>query len=94
VRTSAEVGEVAVSVERYFITGLGEALDEVDLHELGVGFVVGESLIAGLEDLDEGFIARDDVGHAGFDGGEVGFGEGNFAIDVVEEAAVGGGAVA
>jgi len=66
----------------------------VDLHELGVGFVVGEGLIAGLEDLDEGFIARDDFGHAGFDGGEVGFGEGDFAVDVVEEAAVGCGAVA
>ncbi len=94
VRAAAEVGEVAVAVEGDFVAGFGEALDEVDLHELGVGFVVGEGLLAGLEDLDEGFVARDDFGHAGFDGGEVGFGEGDFAVDVVEEAAVGGGAVA
>ncbi len=53
-----------------------------------------QALLARFEDLGEGFIARDDLGHAGFDGGEVGFGEGNLAIDVSREAAVGGGAVA
>jgi len=45
-------------------------------------------------EVEEGFVAGDDLGHAGFDGGEVGFGEGSGAIDVVEEAGVGGGAVA
>ena len=93
-RAAAEVGEVAVAVEGDFVAGFRKALDEVDLHELGVGFVVGECLVAGFEDLDEGFIASDDFGHAGFDGGEVGFGEGDLAVDVVEEAVVGGGAVA
>ena len=36
VRAAAEVGEVAVAVEGDLVAGLGEALDEVDLHELGV----------------------------------------------------------
>ena len=56
--------------------------------------VVCEALLARLFDADEMFVARDDLGHAGFDGGEVGFGERGLAIDVVEEAVIGGGAVA
>ncbi len=51
-------------------------------------------MLAGFDFADEGLVARDDLGHAGFDGGEVGLGEGCFAVDVVEEALVGGGAVA
>ena len=94
VRAAAEVGELAVLVEGDFVAGFGEALDEVDLHELALRGVVGQTLLAGFDDLDEGLIALDDVGHADFDGGEVGFGEGDGAVDVVEEAVVGGGAVA
>ena len=93
VRAAAEVGEASVFVERDFVAGFREALDEVDLHEFVAGGVVGEALLAGFDDLEESVVALDDVGHAGFDGGEVGFGEGDFAVDVVEEAAVGGGAV-
>ena len=42
----------------------------------------------------ERFVARDDFGHLGFDGGEVFRGEGSLAVEVVKEAGVGGGAVA
>ena len=94
VRAAAEVGEVAVFVEGDLIAGFGEALDEVDLHELALRGVVGEALFAGFVHADEGLVAGDDLGHAGFDGGEVGFGERGVAVDVVEEAVVGGGAVA
>ena len=37
VRAAAEVSEVAVLIERDLVAGLGEALDEVDLHELALG---------------------------------------------------------
>ena len=47
VRAAAEVGEVAVLVERDFVAGFGEALDEVDLHELALRGVVGEGLARG-----------------------------------------------
>jgi hypothetical protein len=94
VRAATEVREAAVAVERDGVAGFGEALDEVELHELGVGFVVGDNFVAGLFDVQEGFIARDDLGHLRLDGSEVGFGEGDLAVDVVEEAVVGGGAVA
>ncbi len=57
-------------------------------------FVVGDDLVARLFDVQEGFVARDDLGHLRFDAGEVGFGERDLAVDVVEEAVVGGGAVA
>ena len=94
VGAAAEVSEGAVFVERDGFAFFGEALDEVDLHELAVCGVVGEGLVAGFFDALELFVAGDDFGHAGFDGGEVGLGEGDFAVDVVEEAVVGGGAVA
>ena len=46
-------------------------------------------------DAHELFVAGDDFGHAGFDGGEIGLGERDLAVDVVEEAALSvGGAVA
>ncbi len=86
--------KLAVAVEGDLVAGLGEALDEVDLHELAFAGVVGEALLAGFDLVDEGLVALDDLGHARFDGGEIGLGEGGFAIDVVEEALVGGGAVA
>ena len=71
-RAAAEVGEVAVLVERDLFAGFGELLDEVDLHELALCGVVGEALIAGLFVADELFVARNHLGHARFDGGEVG----------------------
>jgi hypothetical protein len=46
VRAAAEVGEVAVAVEGDLVAGVGELLDEVDLHELAVGGVVGEAGLA------------------------------------------------
>src|SRR6202042_1440263 len=57
VRAAAEVDEGAVAIERDLVAGLGEALDEVDLHEVAFGAVVGESLLARLVLADEGFVA-------------------------------------
>ena len=93
-RAAAEVHERAVPVERDRVAGLGEALDEVEFHELGVGCVVGDDLVARLFNVQEGLIARNDLGHPGLNAGEVSLGEGDLAVDVVEEAAVGSGAVA
>ena len=64
------------------------------LHEVAVAFKFFEGLLARLVFADERLVARDDFGHFGFDGGEVFGREGLFAIEVVEEAGVGGGAVA
>ena len=64
------------------------------LHEVAVALKFGEGLLARLVLADERLVARDDFGHFGFDGGEVFGREGLFAIEVVEEAGVGGGAVA
>ena len=93
-RAAAEVGEAAVLVERDRVAGLGELLDEVDLHEVALRGVLGEPLVARLFHAHEGLVARDDLGHARLDCGEVGFGERGLAVDIVEEAVVGGGAVA
>ena len=86
VGAAAEVGEGTVAVEGDFVAGLGEAVDEVELHELAFAFVVGDGLFAGFGGVDEGLVAGYYFGHAGFDGGEVGLGEGGGAVDVVEEA--------
>ena len=64
------------------------------LHEVAVFCEFGEGLLARLVFADERFVARDDLGHFGFDGGEVFRREGLLAVEVVEEAGVGGGAVA
>ena len=94
VRAAAEVGEAAVAVEGDFVARLGEALDEVHLHELGVRFVLRKAFFARFRDALELFVACNDLGHAGFDGSEVSLGEGDLAVNVVEEALVGGGAMA
>ncbi len=91
---AAEVYEVAVAVEGDFVAGFGEALDEVELHEVVVGAEVFQALFAGDELANEGLVAGDDFGHFLLDPGEVIGSEGSGAIEVVEEAAFGGGAVA
>src|SRR6185437_6162217 len=93
-RSAAEVREVAVFIQRDRIAGFGEALDEVNLHELARVFVVLEALLARDFDALKLFVTRNDLGHALLDGGEIGFGKRHLAIDVVEVAVVGGGAVA
>ena len=94
VRAAAEVDEAAVAVEGDFFAGLSELFDEVDLHELALAVVGFEAQFAGFGFADERLVAGDDLVHAGLDGGEVVLGEGGFAVDIVEEAGVGGGAVA
>ena len=94
VRAAAEIDEVAVAVEADLVAGRGELRDEVGLHEVAVACEFGESLLARLVFADEGLVAGDDFGHFGFDGGEVFGREGLLAVEVVEEAGVGCGAVA
>ena len=93
-RAAAEVGEAAVLVERDRVAGLGELLDEVDLHEVALRGVLGQPLVARFLHAHERLVARDDLRHARLDCGQVGFGERSLAVDVVEEAVVGGGPMA
>jgi hypothetical protein len=93
-RAAAEVDEVAVAIEADLGAGRGELGDEVGLHEVAVFFKFGEGLLTRLVFADERLVARDDLGHFGFDGGEVFRREGLLAVEVVEEAGIGGGAVA
>ena len=51
-------------------------------------------LSRGSSTRDKLLIARDHLGHARLDGGQIGLCEGCLAIDVVKEAIIGGGAVA
>src|SRR5271166_4178982 len=46
VRTAAEIGELAGTVDRNFFIGLGELLDEMALHEVAFFFELRQSLIA------------------------------------------------
>ena len=92
-RAAAEVDEVAIAIEADLVAGRSEPGDEVSLHEVAVAREFGEGPFAGFVLADEGLIAGDDFGHFGFDGGEVFGGEGLLAVEVVEEAGVGGGAV-
>ena len=95
VRAAAEVDEIAVAIEADLGAGLGEALvTKWDFMKSPSRLEFGQSLFARLEFADELLVARDDFGHLRFDGGEVFGREGLFAIEVVEEAGVGGGAVA
>jgi hypothetical protein len=93
-RAAAEIDKAAVAIEADLGAGLGELGDEVGLHEVAVTLEFGEGLFAGLVFADEGLVARDDFGHLLLDGGEVFGQEGLVAIEVVEEAGVGRGAVA
>ena len=59
-----------------------------------MGGVVGDSLLARFRNVEERFIARNDFSHPRFNRGKVGFSERHFAVDIVEETAVGRGTVA
>ena len=83
--------KLAIAIERDFVAGLGKALNEVDLHEVAVGAVVGEAFLARLVLTDEGLSALDDLSHLELDGGEIIGRERRGAIEVVEEAGVGAG---
>ncbi len=93
-RPAAEVDELAVAIEADVGAGLGEPGDEVRLHEVAGVAEFFEDFFAGLVDVLEFFVPRDDFGHLTFDSGEVFGREGRLAIEVVEEAGVGGGTVA
>ncbi len=94
VRAAAEIDELAVAVEADLVAGRGELRDEVDFHEVAVALKFFEGPLARLVLVDEGLVASNDFDHFGLDGGEVFGREGLLAVEVVEEAGVGCGAVA
>ena len=57
-RPAAEVDEVAVAIERNLLARLGEALDEVDLHEVALRLVLGQTLLARLVFAHKCLVAR------------------------------------
>ena len=93
-RTAAEVGELAGLVDRNFLVGLGELLDEVALHEVAFGLEALEALGARQEFARVGQVGFDELLHLLLDGGEVVGRERLLAVEVVEESVLGGGAVA
>ena len=64
---TAEVDELAVAVERDFVAGSGEFLDEVDLHEVVADFKFLEAFLTRLVFANEFLVAGYDFGHAAFD---------------------------
>ena len=92
--SAAEVEEVPVAVEADLIAGVCEFGDEVGLHEVAVVFEGSEGVFAEGGFAGKGLIAGDDLSHFGLDGGQIVRGERGLAEEVVEEAGVGGGAVA
>jgi hypothetical protein len=94
VRPAAEVDEFAVAIEADLVAGLGEFGHEVGLHEVAVALEFRQRLLARLVFADKLLVARHHLGHLGFDGGQVLGREGLLAIEVVEEAGIGGRTVA
>ena len=94
VRPTAEVGELAGLVDGDFLVGRGELLDEVALHEVAFRLKALQAFLAGQELAGVGQVLPGQLLHLLLDGCEVLGGEGLFAIEVVEEAALGRRAVA
>src|ERR1700755_1227119 len=87
-RSTAEVYKRAIAVERDLFAGLGEALDEVNLHEVVVGLEARESFVARLPLAYEFYIARHHFGHAAFDQLQVLRCEGRGPVEVIEETGI------
>src|SRR5690349_13445160 len=92
-RTAAEVHEPAVAVSRDRLTGFGELLDEVHLHEIAVSAVLLQSFFARHELALKLFIPLDHLLHAFFDPLQVLRRKRRRAIEIVEEATLGWWAV-
>ena len=93
-RAAAKIHKFAVAIKAHLRAGLGELGHEVRLHEVAVALKLRQRLLARLVLVDELLVARHHLGHLRFDGGQVFGREGLLAIKVVEEAGIGGRAVA
>ena len=87
-RPAAEIDEVAVAIKRDHLAGLGEALDEVRLHEVVALSKGPQSLLARLILANELLVARHHFGHLRLDRFEVIGRERSRAIEVVKESRV------
>ena len=94
VRPAAKVDELAGLVQRDLLIGLGELLDEVALHEVAFRLEALQTFGAGQKLARVGQVLLHQLLHLLLDGFEVFGREGLLAIEVVEEAALGGRAVA
>ena len=93
-RPAAKVHELAVAIEADLVAGRGEFGHEVGLHEVAVALKLFQRLLSWREFAHERLVARNHLGHLGFDQRQVLGREGLFAMKIVEEAGVGGRAVA
>ena len=91
---AAEVEELAGLVDGDALVGLGELLDEVDLHEIALGAESLQGLVARQELARIRFVALYQLLHFLFDLFQVLGSERLFAVEVVEEAVLGRRAVA
>ena len=94
VRAAAEVGEFAGAVDRNLFIGLGELLDEMALHEIAFFFELVESLLARQKFPRVRQVLLHQLLHLLFELLQVVRSKRRWAIEVVEESALGRGAVA
>ena len=90
VGTTAEVYELPIPVERNLVLTLSVLLDEVDFHPVVLGLVLLDRLISWHVLANEFLVTLDDFLHPFFDFLEIVRRERRWAVEVVEEAGVGG----
>ncbi len=93
-RPAAEVGELAGLVDGNLFVGRGELLDEVALHEVAFRLEALQAFLPRQKLARVGQVLLRQLLHLLLDGFEVFGRERLLAIEVVEEAGLGGGAVA
>src|SRR5579875_895921 len=93
-RSSAEINEVAVPVKRNLLARMGEALDEVYLHEVAIGLKLLKGLFTRLKLAHKFLVARHYFSHALFNPLQVFRRKWSRPVKVIEEAGIGGGSMA
>src|SRR5204863_1929019 len=88
-RTTAEVHELAVTISRDRLAGLGELLYEVDLHEVAIGAIFLQSFLARHKFALKFFVAINHLLHALFNTLQILGRKRRRTIEIVEEAAFG-----
>src|SRR5579859_174284 len=94
VRATAEVYELSIAINSDRIAGPGELLNEVDLHEVAFSAEAGQSGLARQKFALKLFVALGDFAHALFDLLQVFRSKGRGTKKIIEEARIGGRAVA
>ena len=94
VRAAAEVGKFAGAIDRNLFIGLGELLDEMALHEVAFFFELFETLVARQKFARVGNVLLHQFLHLLFDLLEIFGSERSWAVEVVEESALGSGTMA